>query len=419
MKLKRTKIKIPTCKFSVKQYIMLTMYATPFIDLLNGFIGDKFPVGKICRTMIILMNLLFCIKYTTFTSKKVACISYCIMIYMIVHVLVADMISTTNNFTRSINFTMKLMLFVSELLLIILAIERNIINKRNIEKFWKFSCWFVPVSLLIAKVFNYSNAVFSSKAGLYASVNAMSIIFIVQFILCIMYAEKQKKYWMAVLMNMLVLALLGTKSPYLYIVLILVLLMLFYSKHRAKTIGVVALCGAFAYCVLKRYFLDKMIEIYKYQSYYLLYQLQHKAIWGYLLSGRNVMVKRIWDMLVTKNLIPVTFLFGIGAGNLVSGAEMDMIEILFSYGIGVTVGIYYLVLRSFGWHCVEKNRNLFFNVAIFCLVTFGFLGGHTFTEAIAATYSAILIGYKYSFKYEDYLRGKSDEQNDSVYYNLQ
>ena len=134
---------------------MLTMYATPFIDLLNGFIGDKFPVGKICRTMIILMNLLFCIKYTTFTSKKVACISYCIMIYMIVHVLVADMISTTNNFTRSINFTMKLMLFVSELLLIILAIERNIINKRNIEKFWKFSCWFVPVSLLIAKVFNY------------------------------------------------------------------------------------------------------------------------------------------------------------------------------------------------------------------------------------------------------------------------
>lgn len=171
---------------------MLTMYATPFIDLLNGFIGDKFPVGKICRTMIILMNLLFCIKYTTFTSKKVACISYCIMIYMIVHVLVADMISTTNNFTRSINFTMKLMLFVSELLLIILAIERNIINKRNIEKFWKFSCWFVPVSLLIAKVFNYSNAVFSSKAGLYASVNAMSIIFIVQFILCIMYAEKQK-----------------------------------------------------------------------------------------------------------------------------------------------------------------------------------------------------------------------------------
>ena len=385
MKLKRTKIKIPTCKFSVKQYIMLTM--------------------------IILMNLLFCIKYTTFTSKKVACISYCIMIYMIVHVLVADMISTTNNFTRSINFTMKLMLFVSELLLII--------NKRNIEKFWKFSCWFVPVSLLIAKVFNYSNAVFSSKAGLYASVNAMSIIFIVQFILCIMYAEKQKKYWMAVLMNMLVLALLGTKSPYLYIVLILVLLMLFYSKHRAKTIGVVALCGAFAYCVLKRYFLDKIIEIYKYQSYYLLYQLQHKAIWGYLLSGRNVMVKRIWDMLVTKNLIPVTFLFGIGAGNLVSGAEMDMIEILFSYGIGVTVGIYYLVLRSFGWHCVEKNRNLFFNVAIFCLVTFGFLGGHTFTEAIAATYSAILIGYKYSFKYEDYLRGKSDEQNDSVYYNLQ
>ena len=79
-----------------------------------------------------------------------------------------------------------------------------------------------------------SNVANDSLAGLYSSVNAMSIIFVIQFVLSLYFSRGEKKYLIVTLLNIIAVVLLGTKSPYLYVGAVVIALILFYSKHRIR-----------------------------------------------------------------------------------------------------------------------------------------------------------------------------------------
>lgn len=395
----KKKIKLNSCNtghFNSRNHSIITMYSAPIIDILNGLAGALLPIGVVLRTLICAFNLFFYTKSGIKKNRRLSLLIYGIIVYLMLHSVCIGYIS--GGIGLCVSHAMKLVLFLSEVLLIASCIDRKKITYVDIRAFLKFSCWFVPVSLMVAKVIGLSNYANYSMAGLYSSVNAMSIVFIVLFSLSIMFARTEKVNWFAVLLNMIAVLLLGTKSPYLYIAAITVALLLFYSKHRLRTFVLLCAGVVLTYFVLTKYYSNQLAKILNYQSHMYSAAKKNDAIWGYLLSGRNAMLDKVWNGIEESGLVAPALLFGIGVSNLSSGLEMDFFEILFSYGMFAVAVIYIIPIKAMKWRGVNRNDDLFLNIILICIVSFSILGGHTFTEAIAATYSAILIGYKYSLR---------------------
>ncbi len=400
MRTKTTHI-IDSEKFKIKYYILFTMYSAPIIDLINGYFGKLLPIGQIVRVLLIFVNVYLCVKCMSIEKKKGNYLFFGIIGYVLLQSLIVGLVSKNGNFMININFSMKLILFLSEMQLLINYIGLEIIKKDDFTKFFKFSCWFVPLSLAACKSLNLNTVTTISKAGLYSSTNAMSIIFIIQFVLSFYFSREEKKYYLTTLLSVIGVSLLGGKSPYVYIIFIMFTLVLFDSKHRIGKIIVFIIVATLTYYILSKYFTSTMLEYVSYHTTHLKHNIETNTVWDYIFSGRNNYLKAEWKDFSSGGFIAVSLklLFGIGRINFAT-VEMDIFEILFAFGIFVTIGVYYLVTQSLSWNCKQKIDNLYLNLALICMISFSILGGHTFLEAIAATYSAILIGYKYSCYFE-------------------
>lgn len=386
-------------RITVKDYVLLSLFLTPMIDLLNGLVGNVLPIGIICRSIIVILNIYFCSKHISSANKR-NFYAMCFTIgYVIIQTSLIGVISKNISIFTTVNYLMKMLLFLSELCLLLTYLGRKTINYNDIEKFWKFSCWFVPVSLIACKVLNLKNFANDSMAGLYSSVNAMSIVLIIHFVISVMYAQKECKYWITALLSIISSLLLGTKSPLIYMIFVLLLVILFSSKHKIRTVALFAGISVIAFYILKRYFGNNIDAILAYQKYFIMQISNKNDLLGYLLSGRNMMLNRVWTTFQLKGIEIFAITSGVGISNISSGIEMDFFELLFSYGIFIACYLYSLPISTFFMKTYNKMYNTFLNIALFCAVSFSFLGGHTFTEAISATYIAILIAYKYSFKF--------------------
>lgn len=388
--IKRSRIKINICKITPTSYVLFTMFSAPFIDLLNGIVGDSLPVGQIARTLILLFNLYLCMKHMPQRTKKWNYSLLIVAAYIVIHSIITGALSGAD-YIQNLNFSMKYMLFWSEAVVLITFLERGKISKRDFDAFWKFSCWFVPVSVIVAKLLRIG-----SRAGMYSSVNAMSFVFIVQFFISIYYTRYDKSCWIHVFLNMLAVLLLGTKSPYLYMAAIVLSLIVFYSKHRIRLILIMLIAVLVGYFTLNKYFSYVVNQFMEYQTFHLNNALASGRIWDYLFSGRNNMLLNFWGELGKKGMRPLALLSGIGRGAFPNGIEMDFFEILFSDGLVVTWALYFFILSSFQWNSSDKTEKVFMNIAIVVFVSYSSLGGHTLLEAIAATYAAILVSFKYS-----------------------
>ena len=256
----------------------------------NGLVGNVLPIGKVVRTCVLFMNLLLAWRHIPKSLKRKNVVVFLIVLYLIVQAFVIG-IAVPNTLVHNFNFGMKVTLFLSEMILILNCVNREIINYSDIENFWKFSCWFIPSTMIIVKILNINNVTMSTKAGLYASINAMSIIFVLQFVLSIYYAEKKCMYWGMVLLNIVGAALLGTKSPYLFMAAVLFALFIFYSGHRIQLMVFVLAGITLAYVILGSFFSSQMAPIIEYQRHYLSLVNDNDSLWGYLFSGRNLMLQ--------------------------------------------------------------------------------------------------------------------------------
>lgn len=383
-------------KINIRNYIIFTLFSTPFIDLINGLIGETVRFGQMARSAILVLNVLLCVKHIPKEKKKWNNLFIMAVTYAIIQAFLSGIISS-GNFISNLVFDTKYLLFLSEAILIINNLELGRISKKDIDRFWKFSCWFVPVSLIVAKYVNIGNFA-GDKAGLYASSNAVTFIFIIQFLLSIYYARESKICWISTFLNIVGIFLIRTKSPYLYVAAIVAFLIVFYSKHRIRTIIIVAASIIVGYYIYSNYF-ESILDVFmQYQTYHLKTALQNGKIWDYLFSGRNVMLMKCWNGLGSFSNKLFALLFGVGIEAFPSSIEMDFFEILLSSGFFVTLVIYLFIFKSFKWNSNDKIEKMFLNLAIIVFISYSTLGGHTLLEGIASMYSAILIGLKYSSK---------------------
>lgn len=387
--------------FDVKTYIKFMMFSTPLIDLMNGLLGGHSSFGQAVRSLLVAFNIF--IIFTENNNKARQSTLLLLFIFgfnTIIFTINYSMVSLSTN----VAYFMKLLLFFTQVHLLIIEIDKERISEVDFDKFWNYSFFIIPVSLLITKLMGIGT---QGIGGLFSSINAISIILVVQIILLFSYAQRNYRYWILLAVNVIAVLMMGRKSPLLFIAFSFLVIMLFQSKHRLKFIIITILGLAIVYYVVGHYLQNQWNELLGYQEYWYR-EAKNSGNWSnFIFSGRNNLLSSTWNELKHRGLLLIAILYGLspfGLGKVTSislgltslrGIEMDPVEIMLSYGVVAVIMLYSIFIKSLKWKINNKDNLLIINLAIICALIHSIFGGHTITEAVGAAYSSYLIAYKY------------------------
>ena len=226
------------------------------------------------------------------------------------------------------------------------------------------------------------------------------------------FIEKNMVYLLLLIMNIVAVLVFGRKSPVIFISISIILIMLFQSKNKLK-LAIFIICGIVSVnYVITHYFLELWNELLSYQKYWY-NEAKITGEWSsFIFSGRDSLLASTWKQLNQSSLIFIALLTGIspyGLGtvtgnslglNSLRGIEIDPFEILLSYGFPITIAVYSIFIKALKTKTNNNNSSFVLNLALICTLIHSCFGGHTVTEAVAASYSAYLITYKYCLSKE-------------------
>lgn len=391
-------------KINLKKYILFTMYSAPLVDIVNYIFRNVISAGQIIRALIIALNLSFILLSSSKGVSKEKRTIIFTTLFLLLHILFGIIIYTFGSVGTNAAYAMKVLLYLSEMVLVMVGATREKLCLGDYEKFWTFSIFFIPIAIICAKIMDINPRV---EGGFYHSANAMSFILIAQVLISALYANKTVKYWIGMILNLTGLVLLGRKSPYFLLAFAFIYILFFNSKHRIRFLVVSVIGLVTAYFVIQRYFQSQWNAFFAHQRYAFTQASVSGDYITYFLSGRNSLFDAIlskmnswlkWLTVFAVGLTPYGLFSSVGEylhlGEM-RGIEMDPIELLFSYGIILVIVVYKYFIKSVRLRIKNRKLALYLNLAIICTAIYSFLGGHVITEGISATYCAILISYKY------------------------
>lgn len=410
--------KLINIKWKLRHYILLVLFATPIIDIVNGIIGEGSLFGKFIRSLIVLFNCA-AILYTELRRHSKRNVAFlCFGIYLFIHFLLFSLLQRNGGLTTDLGAYLKIVLFVSEVVLLLNCLELRLIQKNDLDTFWKYSLILIPLSLFIANITDTAMSYgFAGNRGYFVSVNALTVVMIMQVNISVLFALQRKFPWLVVLMNLLAIFLIGTKTSYFFVALSFLLTFgytFFKNKKYFKRFALFcAFCILALYIVLVKLLGDRFNSILDYQLSFLQKAIDNGEFFNYLVSGRDELLRAGFK--VTEESV-FGLLFGVGFSNLetgianilglegIRGIEMDPFEIWFAFGLPAVIFIY-----SFFFLVLKKKTKLnvtrfIINITIFCALIYSVLGGHAIMESLGGTYCAILLAYRFSLS--DQLRCK-------------
>ncbi len=401
-------------KINLRSYILLVMFLTPIIDIMNGILGDAASIGKYIRTIIVIGNITAITYLNTKKQLKRNGIFYLFLVYFLVQLCIRCLIHT-EGFMYELSAYLKLILFLSEVVLLFDCLDMRRINKKDFDLFWKYSLLIIPISLFLAYVTaSGRNYGISGNQGYFVSVNALMVAMIMQVNISILFALQRKISWAVVFINLLAIFFIGTKTAYIFIAfsLLLMLVYLFFKqkKYFKKLLKIGIICGLLLIFFILMFFRQEIKAIFDYQLYFLSSSLKQGNIVNFFLSGRDKLLAASFEVMQGSGL---RYLFGTGFYNLetgiaevlnltgLRGIEMDPFEIWFSFGLPTLIYVY-----SFFFIAIRKKSKLriqsfIINAVIVLIFIYSALGGHTIMESLGGTYCAILLAYKMSLSFNE------------------
>ena len=389
-------------------FALLCLYLTPVFDILNGIFANSglLSIGQATHTVMIIGNIFFILLLG---YRKPVCATLFSSLYFLFFVLVQALLSNGLSLNTDLNYSSKLLLFLTEWLFLKSCVDGKIISEKDFVSFLKYSMALIPLSILFAKITGTMKLSYGGEVGTkgyFTSLNALTIILITLVILAVHFAIYNKSSWLWAVFNIVAVFLLGSKSPFIFLAAALVLAVLFNSKNRLKMIAFLTIIAVGCYIVVHFFFSNEFTKIIQWQTSFMDRAAQTDNWTQYLLSGRNQLLTAGWTVFL-GHLPPIAFLFGIGPYTLQSGigsilnlsslrgVEMDFAEIFFAYGAVIALPLYYIILKAFTWKAKDQKTAFCDNLCLGGMLIFSIFGGHVLTEAISATYLAMLLAFKY------------------------
>lgn len=399
----------------IRFIVLLSIFLTPFIDMANGIAGETSIIGSLIRGFILIVNIFIIFYFNLKNGNRICRRESLICLFCIVYLIVLFFVQTIYHNGRAVStdlsYFLKILLYITEVVCLITCVQKGVLGKKDFESFWKYSLWLIPSSLIFADITNTAIDTAAGNKGYFMSVNALTAVLLVQVILSLYYVFKRKISIIALLLNLVTILLIGTKTPYIFIVLALIVLLLVDSRNRKKLLFAI-LIGACTFVILASTILkDQFNAVFQWQQHFIGNINEDNSVLNYLLSGRDELLAAAWQSFQGFMKVPA-ILFGMGPYSLFSsiglfsgqgdirGLEMDIFEIMFSCGIFIVIVVYRYFFKAFRAKTGNRQAGLYLNLATILIAAYSVLGGHVITEAFAGTYCAILLGYKFSFAKE-------------------
>ena len=380
-------------------YIIIVLF--PIIDLISSFNIrynlKLYSPGIIIRGLFFLYIIIYtlCSKKINKDLKKKVIIYYTISIIFFIIFIVLKIKSNISlyNFLNELKMLFKFWYF--PITLIFLKNydynAKKLFHSLNINTLIYALCIIIP--LITNTYFNSYSSIYKGIVGWFYSANEIGSMLSINLLL--LYLNfKNKKNILLIILNIFSLTLIGTKvSLFSLIIITISMFLLFTKKYKVKSkesiisfaIGLISLVFILfnntSYDIFKRVSLN--------QTAFKNYDDNYISI---LLSNRDNTLINKYNDFKNKNLLIKTFGMGFINNNECKSIEMDIFDILFSYGyIGFIIYfiplIYYLskIKKSF---TIDKLICIF---GILLSLSISFICGHTLSAPSVSIYISIFI----------------------------
>lgn len=384
----------PRSKLSFRDWNVFLITVMPIIDCINGYFQKNFLsiIGPVYRLLIMLIAFCVIIKWG---SKKTILFIFSIISYFYLHdILFIIFDNENNNFSIIAGRTLKYiyMFLIAEALRT--SLKKRKISLFDIENIFSYLSWLYPILLIFPKLIGASGTSMYMQAGykgFYYSGNAVSIAMVVSLFIAIncLYKKPCIKNTFRAILCLSVQLLIGAKTNYIFVVLILVF---FAAKSinitkwkNIKILIILGILSAVGVMAIKYWFASEITKILVRQSY--LFSAYNKNLVQYLTSNRSTRIKEQLDLFQSS---PFYIIFGMGYRQTLKNnfVEMDYFDLLFRYGMAITIVliIYYI---SF----LRKSNKKEYLILFLMVQAFAMLAGHVFCDAMSGTLLALIIAH--------------------------
>lgn len=354
---------------------------SPFMDVINGWLMMNGRAGNVSSFYKIII-----LVYAFFLILRKTDIKLLVFVYLLAFSFFFQMLFLNAKTGLSGNDYAKL-LFPVVLLFVFKDLDSE--EKNNcIHTVLQFYCWFYPLSILIPTVLGigfhtYGTDGFGFKGFYYAGNELAGVMLILLAYTFQCYAsDHQKKNLFLLFLMMFTCIIIGMKSLYLGMIVLVVAFIIHLARGRNTIfwfVPTVILVGVLLVFMLKSEFIKDFILVQKARFTYRIKGMYENEFLAFMLSGRNDTVIKSFQGLWKYGGV-LGILWGIGMEKSIEIAgkitEMDFFDLFLWNGLLAAIWYFYLLgtelLRDF------KSKNKFAKIGILLLIAFAFLAGHVF-----------------------------------------
>lgn len=386
-------------KINIIQKIYILLLAiTPLIDSLNGYfiksdITKGVSIGDIYRGIIFVFIL--CI-WSRYISKVNLVLILVIIGYLFSITLVQLLfqVSRESLISEILNVAQWSIIFI--LFFSYLDLNRaKILNFTIIEKIFKIWCIITPLTLIIPYFLGigFNTYYDTGYKGFYYATNAITYFLIILFLYNVFKLVRNITIFglIKAAMTVFSIAMLGTKSGYVSIIIIPILCIIIQFKKNLLKGFLAVFMIAITFVSVSYLFLEiysqQIIKILGRHSYF---SQNSDSFISFITTGRSDRVNMYYSYIKdTKNYIFRVF-FGSGyhIEKKLGAIEMDYFDAFFMFGLIGLIIIISFTIYVFNKR-IKKNNELFI-IAYGITIVFSILGGHIWNNALSSTCFAMV-----------------------------
>lgn len=393
-------------KFRSKTIFIFLFSIIAIIDSINGYLiqvkNISSDVGLIYRAATILV-LIYFISYKNIKNNIIK-IYFIISYFGIVSLITA--FNNSNALNRNIDILLKLIFPILTIEAFKNMNRNNLIDKDDIIKIFDINSILFPLSILIPKILGIGLNVYrdgSGFKGFYKSNNELNIILVILSIYCLDYLlnkSNKKKYLIYFFLNITSLILIGSKTSYISVALIIGTYTI-KSLYKLKVKQIIGICITLILTLnIFSYYSEDIFKSLERQ----MYKMENYNAINFILSDRNELLKDAVSVLKSSEFTTNEIIFGMGPykinnyigslkGRETREIEMDLFDTFFYYGI---IGIIILILYYASYIKKSiikfKKGELEFSVILSIIIMFGFsfFAGHVLYSALSGSFVGLL-----------------------------
>lgn len=398
------KIKNFLLRYNLKAVVFFVFFGSLIVDNLNGiFIANNIPffsnLGQMFRIIITIITSIFIIFLG---SKKDRRIFFVFLIFFVLPIKYYFSHKEFSGLIMDLSYLLKLFLPFFILLCISILMENRKVQMSDIDYLLKIFSIIIPLTIILPTLFGLSQNSYvlgGGFKGFYVSNNEINIVLVGTFILSLyeLYKFFSIKNFLILLLNIISLILIGSKTSLIIVPFSIFIYFIFYFKNNK--INIIHLFFIVILIIIFiSLFSNLFFEIFqRLKYYYLTIASGDGNIINFLMSERNLRILPI----LNENIINSpngleNLIFGIGRFQQVDPnvlytlIEIDIFDTLVWYGLltclFVVLCYNYILLYS-----VKKFIDNKIYIAVFIIyMLFSLFVGHVWFSPLSTTYLTLI-----------------------------